>query len=76
MNKWTIISFFIDSSIKKENPTILKITKNFYIINNLKANILIGMDILYLEKIIINLPINKILFRSYENIAILVKYTL
>ena len=75
MNKWTTISFFIDRSTKKGNPAIIKITRDFYIVNNLKANILIGIDVLYLKKVVIDLPIDKILFGSYKDIVVLIEYT-
>ena len=75
MDKWITISFFIDNTIKEGNPAIIKITRDFYIIDNLKANMLIGMDILYLEKAVIDLLVRKILFSSCEHIVVLVEYT-
>ena len=65
----------MDSTTKEGNPAIIKIIRDFYIVNNLKANVLIGMDILCPEKAVIDLPIGRISFGSYEDIAVPVEYT-
>ena len=65
----------MNSTTKEGKSAIIKIIRDFYIVNNLKVNILIDIDILYLKKVVINLPINRILFSSYKDIAVLVEYT-
>ena len=74
-NKWTTISFFMDGTTREGNPAIIKITRDFHIIDNLKANVLIGMDILCLEKAVINLLASRVRFGSCEDVAVPVDYT-
>ncbi len=52
-NKFTIITFFLYSLISKK-PSITYITREIYIVNNLKAKILIRVDILTLEAIVLD----------------------
>ena len=65
----------MDGTTKEGNPAIIRITRDFHIVNNLKANMLIGIDILYSEKAVINLPAGKIYFSSYKDIVVLIEYT-
>ena len=58
--------------ISKEKLIIIKFTREIYVINNLKVNLLIKINLLKLEDIIINLFNKNIIFSKYENIAIFV----
>ena len=53
-NKFTILIFYIKEVLFDSTRTFIKIIRKIYIINNLKINILIDVDILTLERIIIN----------------------
>ncbi len=52
-NKFTIITFFLYSLVSKK-PIIIYITREIYIVNNLKVKILIEVDILTLEAIVLD----------------------
>ncbi len=52
-NKFTIITFFLYSLVNKK-PSIIYITREIYIINNLKAKILIRVNVLTLEAIVLD----------------------
>ena len=74
-DEWTTISFYMDGTTNKGNPATIKITRDFHIVDNLKANVLIGMDVLCPEKAIIDLPAGRIHFGSCENVAVPVECT-
>ena len=52
-NKFTIITFFLYNLVSKK-PSIIRISREIYIVNNLKAKILIRVDILTLKAIILD----------------------
>ncbi len=52
-NKFTIITFFLYNLVSKK-PSIIRISREIYIVNNLKAKILIRVDILTLKVIVLN----------------------
>ena len=59
----------------KKKSIIIKFTKNIHVINNLKTNLLIKMNILNLKEIIINLPKKNIIFIKYRNVFIFMQST-
>ncbi len=52
-NKFIIITFLLYNLVS-EKPIIIYITREIYIVNNLKVKILIGVDILTLKAIVLN----------------------
>ena len=62
--------------MKEENDEIsifIKFIKNIYIMNNLKANFLININILDFKSVIINISKKKIIFIKCENIIIFIQ---
>ena len=53
-DKYIILIFYIKSVLSNNIRVFAKISKEIYIIDDLKTNILIELDILILERIIIN----------------------
>ena len=51
----------------------IKYIKNIYIINNLKANFLINMNIFDFKNVIINISREKIIFIKCENIVVFIQ---
>ena len=52
-NKYVVITFYLEGTIKGKT-IFTKITREIYVIDDLKAGILIGVDILTLEYIVID----------------------
>ena len=59
----------------KKKLIIIKFIKNIYVINNLKINLLIKINILNSKKIIINLFKKSIIFKKCRNIFIFMQFT-
>ena len=55
INEQITFSFFIKKETSKKKLIIIKFTRDIYIVNNFKVNHLIKINILDLEKIIIDL---------------------
>ena len=53
-NKYVILIFYIKSILFNDIRTFAQITREIYIVNNLKTNMLIELDIFTLKRIIIN----------------------
>ena len=51
----------------------MKFIKNIHVMNNLKANFLINMNILDLKDVIINISKEKIIFIKCENVVIFIQ---
>ena len=64
--------FFIKEKISKRKSIIIKFIKNIHIVNNLKTNLLIKMNILNLKEMIINLFKKNIIFAKCENVSIFI----
>ena len=61
--------------MKEKNDEIsifIKFIKNIHVINNLKTNLLIDMNIFDFENIIINISKKKIIFIKCENIVVFI----
>ena len=56
----------------KEKSIMIKFIKNIHVINNLKINLLIKMNIFDLKEIVINLLKKSIIFTKYQNVSILI----
>ena len=53
-NKYIILIFYIKEVLFNNIRAFIKITREIYIVNNLKINIFINVDILISKRIIIN----------------------
>ena len=65
-----MILFYIKNLILEEKLVIIKYTWDIYIVDNLKINLFIEINILELEEAIINLFKEKIVFIKYKNVII------
>lgn len=74
-NEWTRLSFFMKGRTPEGKPVIIKFTREIHVVDNLKANILIGMDILGPEGVIIDLPNENVIFSKCGNVAVPVQAT-
>ena len=70
INKYIIIIIYIRNTFNRQSKTIYFIIK-IYIIDDLKANIFININILILEGIIIDLNIKILIFNKYSKLQIL-----
>ena len=59
----------------KKKLIIIKFIKNIHVINNLKINLLIKINIFNSKKIIINLFKKSIIFTKYQNVFIFIQFT-
>ena len=57
---------------RKKKSIIIKFIKNIHVIDNLKVNLLIKMNILDLKEVIINLFKKNIIFTKYQNVSMLI----
>ena len=67
-NEYYLINLYIPSIIK-EKPLLAHLRREIYIIDDLKAKILIEVNILDLKRILINVGEEKLLIRSYDNLT-------
>ena len=73
INEYIIVIFFLHNITLKGEFIFIKIIKEFYIVDNLKANILLNIDILKPKKVIIDLLYKKFIFGLYDNIKVKVE---
>ena len=73
--EWTTLGFYMDGESEAGDSVTIKITRDFHIVDNLKANMLIGMDVLGPEQVTIDLPRNRVIFGSCNNVSVPVQTT-
>ena len=71
-NEYYLINLYIPNIIK-EKPSLVYLRREVYIINDLKAKILIKVNILGSEYILINIGEKKLLIRSCDNLIAKIK---
>ena len=69
-DEFTIITFYIKKVLSNDTRTFTQITRKIYIVNNLKANMLINSNILTPKRIIIDFDTQLIIINSYRSITI------
>ena len=69
-NKYALITLFIAGRTPGKAEVFIKFLKEVYVINSLKANILIGMDILGPERIVVDIPRRKLIFYNCSDIKV------
>ena len=70
INQFIHINIFIKATDKVNDIIIIHMCKKFYVINNLKINMLIDIDILKTENINLKFFINKMIFINYKDITV------
>ena len=60
----------------EEKSIMIKFIKDIYVIDNLKANLLIKMNILNSKRVIIDFFKKNIIFTRCRNVSIFVQFTL
>jgi len=71
-NKYVIVFIYFSNKDKNENFVIAKITREVYLVENLKINILIKNNLIDFEKIVINI-IDKLIFINNCNVIVFLK---
>ena len=69
INQFVHINMFIKVTDETNDTVIVHMCKEFYVINNLKVNILIGTDILKMKDIDLKFSINEIIFINYKDVT-------
>ena len=69
-NKYILISIYIPA-IKDSKKVLCRIYREIYLVNNLKAYMLLSNDIIDSKKIILNIVQGKVYIDSYRAIAII-----
>ena len=64
--------FFIKEKITKNKLIMIKFIKNIYVVDNLKVNLLIKMNIFNSKKVIIDFFKKSIIFIKYRNVSIFI----
>ena len=72
-NKYIVLFFLIKNFNINSKKVFIKLNYKIYIINNLKTNILIGINILKYKKVIIDFPKRKIIIWNCKNIEVVIK---
>ena len=54
---------------------MIKFIRDIHVVDNLKTNLLIKINILNLKEILINLLKKSIIFTRYQNVSILIQFT-
>ena len=67
-----MLKFYIKGVLPNGTRAFAKITREIYIVDDLKVGMLIGSDILTLERIVIDFIIQSIKISSYRDIIILI----
>lgn len=70
-NKYIFVNFYLKSKNPANRKILIYFKYKLYLINNMKANILIGINILKHKCIIINIKKQQIVFQNYFNIKVL-----
>lgn len=73
--EWTTVSFFMKGETPQGKTVMIKFTRDIHVVDNLKANLLIGMDILGPEGVIVDLPKSKVIFTKCGEVAVPVQAT-
>ena len=73
INQFIHINMFIKTINKVDDTIIVYICKKFYVINDLKVNILIGTNILRTEDINLKFSTNEIVFINHKNTTALMQ---
>ena len=60
------IDMFIKTTNKADDTVIVHMCKKFYVVNDLKANMLIGTDILRTEDINLKFSMNEMVFINHK----------
>ena len=68
-NQFIHIDMFIKTTNETDDIIIVHMCKKFYMINDLKANMLIGTNILRTEDINLKFSINEMIFINHKNIT-------
>ena len=68
INQFIHIDIFIKITNEADDIIIVHMCKKFYVINNLKANMLINTDILRMKDINLKFFTNEIIFINYKNV--------
>ena len=68
-NQFIHINIFIKVTDKADDTVIIHICKKFYVVNDLKINMLIDTDILRTEDINLKFSINKMIFINHKGIT-------
>ena len=68
-NQFIHIDMFIKATDEADNIIIVHICKKFYVINNLKINMLIDIDILRTENIDLKFSTDEMIFINHKNIT-------
>ena len=66
ISQFAHIDIFIKATDKADDTIIIYICKKFYVINNLKVNMLIDINILRMEDINLKFSINEIIFINHK----------
>ena len=61
---------FIKATDKVDNIVIIHMCKKFYVINDLKVNMLIDTDILKMKNIDLKFFMNKMIFTNHKDVII------
>ena len=73
INQFIHINMFIKATDETDDIIIVHMCKKFYVINNLKINMLIGTDILKTENINLKFFTNKIIFINHKSVMTLMQ---
>ena len=73
MNKYIFINFYLKNKNPINRKILIHFKYKFYLINSLKVNILININILKHKHIIIDIKKQQIIFQSCFNIKVLFK---
>ena len=69
-DEYVNITFFMKAITPESKWVYLKFIKEFHVVDNLKANMLVGMDILGSKKAVIDISANRIIFGSCQKAAV------
>ena len=67
--------FFIKKKTMKKKSIMIKFIKNIYVVDNLKINLLIKINILNSKKVVINFFKKSIIFIRCRNVFIFMQFT-
>ena len=71
-NEFAVLTFFIEGVLPDRTRAFAKITREIYVVDDLKVGILIGADILTPERIVIDFTTQSIKISSCRNMTVLI----
>lgn len=70
--KYILVTFYVNETLSSFKSVVISIIREVYLVNNLKINMLIDIDILVSERMILNMNLITLFIKSCKNLTIII----